>query len=755
MSGIHSRWSRRAAVLLATCAIPGFAYAADASGDAGAAPTTTNIDEVVVTARKRSETVHDAPLTIAVVGAEKLQALAVTSPNELNGAVPGLTMMTGVGGLPGVTFRGLGSNSSLFSVEASVALFVDGVYSAHTRDYVTPMYDLDHIEMVKGTQGTLLGKNTSLGAISMITRKPAPDLGFGVQTSYDFTTKTPRVEAFANMPVNDQLTIRIAGLFIDDGGSVKNAYDGREPHTRDESGRLSALWRPTDKFDLLFSFQSDGHHQTGQNLEVLRDATAGSTLAARAAAIGQTDFEANPDRHNESDSRAFGVAPAGQRPFDNQTSNRANLVANLQLGGLTFTSQTAYVKWSVSRLTDFDFLNANLLNLADIEKNQQFSQEFRVVSPQDQTFTYLAGVFYFKNDWVLNRTLYGFAPIPLTGSETTFYTQKATAVSAFAQGTFNFTDHFNATVGVRYTDEKKDGSFLRLAGSGVLGASFPAIPQTTLEKHSRTVDGDIGLQYKFDSSKMVYFSLSKGSKGGGFQNAPTTLAGAPYDGETAYTAEVGGKFLFDGASVDVAVFDTWVKGFQFTHANNVGVPPVSQIVVDNSDVRSIGIEVNGSWRPFDGMRLSGGVVYADTVATAVSPAPPQPAVQVEGLVQPRAPRWSGTLDATYTHPLTSDLVLTIAGNLEFASKTYLQPNIGSTLNAPFRGDYAKFNLRVAFGNPDKGWEVAVLGKNLTDVREPLFATAVSATGIAGTNTSAYYGIVMPPREFVLQFNYHW
>ena len=134
----------------------------------------------------------------------------------------------------------------------------------------------------------------------------------------------------------------------------------------------------------------------------------------------------------------------------------------------------------------------------------------------------------------------------------------------------------------------------------------------------------------------------------------------------------------------------------------------------------------------------------------MSPAPPLPPVQVVGLVQPRAPKWSGTLDAKYTHPIGDNLTLGVLGSVEFASKTFLQPNFGSTLGAPFRGEYAKLNLRIGIANEKAGWELALLGKNLTDVEEPLFATSVSATG-AGGNTSAYYGTVMPPRTFALQF----
>jgi iron complex outermembrane receptor protein len=226
----------------------------------------------------------------------------------------------------------------------------------------------------------------------------------------------------------------------------------------------------------------------------------------------------------------------------------------------------------------------------------------------------------------------------------------------------------------------------------------------------------------------------------------------PYKGETAYTIETGGKFVFPGATLDVALFDTIVDGFQFSHAALVGTPPIVQTIIDNSDVRSRGVEVNGSLRVTQDIRLSGGIVYADAIATKNTPAPPATPVQVVGLIQPRAPKWSGTFDADYRHPLTDKLTFDGLASVEFSSKTYLQPNIGTTLDAPVRNAYAKLDLRLAVQS-SQGWEIAVLGKNLSNAREPLFVTPVPGTG-GGGNSSAYYGNLMRPRTVVLQLTLH-
>jgi iron complex outermembrane recepter protein len=658
--------------------------------------------------------------------------------------------MTGVGSMPGVSFRGLGSNSALFSVETSVAVFIDGVYMGHTRDYVTPIYDLSRIEMIKGTQATLLGKNTSLGAMSMITNQPEDRFGADLRASHEFNTDTNRFEGFVNIPVDDTLAVRVAGLFSDDGGYYHNAFTGRGPDTKDGSGRIEALWTPIAPLTVLLSYQHDTHDKIGQELEILRD---GGVVAGRAAAIGQTNFEALPNRRDESGSGAVGAIPALPSPSDHQHTDHVTLTANYDWSGYTVTSETAYLNWKANIWADLDFTQGALFNLHDLQTNEQFTQELRIASPTDQDFTYLAGAYFLYNGWNLDRTLIGHAPHSLTGSVEQPYKQRDTTISLFAHGTYNFTDAFNISAGIRLTHDLKKGFESRAPGTGVLGVVTPPIATTTLTKDQNSIDGDVGVQYKFDAQTMIYASWSTGSKSGGFQNMPTTIAGAPYGSERAYTTEIGGKFLFDPAmSLDVALFDTYVSGFQFSHVANVCTPaPVTcltQTVVDNSYVLSRGAELSGAWSPFSEVQLHGGVVYANTYATKDSPAAPAPAVQVKGLQQPRAPQWSGTFGALLTHPLADSLVLTADANVEFSSKVYLQPNVGTTAGAPLRNGYAKVNIRLAVGDTDRGWEVALLGRNLTNVQEPEFATTVIAGG------TSYYGSMSRPATVALQVEWH-
>jgi outer membrane receptor protein involved in Fe transport len=139
--------------------------------------------EIVVTALKRSETSLQTAATVTIISSDALAQKNVSSVSQLSAVVPGLTVATAVAGLPGVSFRGVGSNSAVFNLEPSVAVYQDGVYYGHSRDLITPLYDVEQLEMIKGTQSTLLGKNTSLGAISIVTRRPGKDIGYDIRAT--------------------------------------------------------------------------------------------------------------------------------------------------------------------------------------------------------------------------------------------------------------------------------------------------------------------------------------------------------------------------------------------------------------------------------------------------------------------------------------------------------------------------------------------------------------------------------------------
>lgn len=699
-----------------------------------------DIGDIIVTALKQGRTAFEAPATITVLESDVLASKNVVAGNQLNAVVPGLTMSVGVGGLPGTSFRGLGSNAAVFNLEPSVAQYIDGTYMPHARDYVAPLYDLDHIEFIKGTQSTLLGKNTSLGAISIVNRRPKKDFGYELRYTHNFGVVGNRIEGALNVPVADTLQVRAAFLASQEDGWIDNVYSGRdEPTQRNISGRIAAAWQPSSDLDVFLSYQHDYRRIKGQNLEVLNDPAG--VVAARAAATG-FPFRTAVIGESASGSGAVGGTAAGTEPFDRQRTDRLNGIVNLYLGEYTLTSQTSYTSWNSPRLTDLDFTAANLFNITDDEGSKTFTQELRLASPSGERFQFLAGLFYYYNKWSYGRT-FGGAPsnsigFPLVGTAASQTELPTRAYSAFASGSYELIDGLKVDAGLRYTHEKKEGTFVRTT---VGALPFPTTPFTTYAPQiTNPLDYNFGVRYEPSSQILLYGSYSKGSKSGGFQDAPTTVAGAPFAPETAYSSEIGTKLRFTGGFATLAVFNTRVKGFQTSYTTAVGTPPVSQTVIGNSNVRSRGAEANISFEPLSGLTLAGNVVYAKSIFTENFPA--SAAIARKGDPLTRAPEWSGNASIDYEGEV-SGMTLLAGVNADFASKTLYQFVVPQPA-APFGEAHGIVNARLGLRSLDKRWEVALLGTNLFDRRFVEFATSITAGG------GAYYGSYNRPRVIALQ-----
>ena len=699
--------------------------------------------DIIVTALKQGQTVLQAPASITVLEPATLAAKNITVANQLNGIVPGLTMAVGVGGLPGTSFRGLGSNSAVFNVEPSVAEYIDGVYMPHARDYVAPLYDLDHIEFIRGTQSTLLGKNTSLGAISLVNQRPGAAPSFLLRYNHGFTIGGNRVEGVANVPLTDTLRVRAAFLASSEGGYIYNRYERRtEPRDEELSGRISVAWDASDRFNVFGSYQRDHRSLRGQLLEVVSDPNR--TIANRAAATG-VPLDTLATGISVNASAPLGGTTRGINPFDRQDTDRLNLIANYTLGNHVLTSQTSYGTWFSPRLTDLDFTAANLFNIVDRERSKTFTQEVRLASPRDGRLTYLLGAFYFYNKWSYGRVFGGSnantVGFPLTGLATSQTELPTRAASAFASGTFELVPGLKVDAGVRYTHEKKRGTFVRNT-TGTLAGGFPTVPFTTYTpKVTNPVDYNAGLRFEPTSTVLLYGSYSKGSKSGGFQDAPTTPAGAPFASETAKSIEVGAKLRLPRGFLTGALYRTDVDGFQTNFTLAVGAPPVSQTVVGNSNVRSQGFELSGAQDLFDGLKLSANVVYAD--AKLRDPFPANGSLARAGDRLTRAPKWSAAGDLSYDHAVTSRLNLFAGVDVSYTSLTRYQFVVAQPL-APVGVKHTLVGARLGLREERSGLEVAVLGTNLTDKRYITFDTAVTA------GNGAYYGSFNRPRVIALQ-----
>ncbi len=709
------------------------------------------VGDIIVTARKQGETLLRAPATISILQPAELERNNITNANQLTGIAPGVLQSPGSSAGGATTFRGLGSGGSTQSVESSVPTYIDGIYLGHNRDYVTPLYDLDHIELIKGTQSTLLGKNTSLGAVSIVTHRPTDNFGIDASYTHSFTINGDRFQGAINTPIAPDLNARFAVLVSNEDGWLRNTFTNRRAQQlRDISGRLSLSYSPGARSNFFFSYQHDDRNARGQNMVVLTD--PGGVLTARAIQIGQTNFHVGVAPYQNDSSAPLVGSPQGAGAFDRQKSDRLNFIASVPLGSLTLTSQTAFVKWISPRLVDLDFLAADLFNFADLEKNKVITEEVRIASPTGARFQYLVGGFYYNNNWGLDRNQFANVNtirFSLTGFSDVTFNEKTETFSGFTSANYELFDGFKLTAGLRYTHEIKTATIVRL-GSGTLGgatASAPPIPYTVLPQlTSNPLDGNVGIEFQARPNILLYASYSKGSKSGGYQENPASILAARFTPETSYTAEVGGKFNFGRMGyLTAAIFDTRIKNFQTTVFQLLGNPPVNQATIGNSNVASRGVEGSSVIQLFPGLRVNAELLYEDAKFTKdFLP------IAAKGDRVVRAPTWSGKVGADYTNHLTDDLSFNLHPSVEFTS-SYLTQYARDRPDAPVAHAHQLLDLRASLGSRSTGWEFAVIGTNLANKIYTVFATAVSAGGTA-IGQRAYYGGINRPRTIAVQFS---
>jgi outer membrane receptor protein involved in Fe transport len=726
--------------LLATCALGSLGFSSAAAAQAAGSDDGSN--EIIVTALKQNEALLDTPATVKVIGDEALEIANVSNAQQLSGIVPGYFAVQGTAGTS-ASFRGLGSNSSDPSIESSVGVFVDGVYLGHARDFTMPLYDTQQIEFIAGTQSTLLGRNTSLGAISIASRRPGRDFGVDLAGTYTSEIEGLRFDGGVDVPLGESFAARAAVLYNKENGFVTNAYLGRSERDIEElSGRLVLDGNLGESVRLTAIYQHDRRRTKGQYLELFTDPNG--SVAGTADMLGQTDFDVVPNDVTYSGSELFDPdAPPVALPFDNQDGDRATVVLEGELGGgLTLTSQTSYVKWDSQRVTDLDFTAFRLLDLNDIEDNEVFSQELRLSSQQGERFTYNLGAFYYWNNYSLRRIVGSELGLDLDSQAVT----KTVSWSLFASGRYEFSEQFALRGGLRQTWEDKrvrydiSGNLANLSGQ----FSLPSVDNAE-------TDGNIGIEFRPNDRTMFYATWARGSKNGGFQTNPDSLASAAYGPEAAYSAEAGAKFdLGNRSFLELALFDTRVKNFQTGRLVVIPPSPLPETVISNADVRSTGGEISGQWAASDSFTLTGSLTYADSrftqdVLNEVDPGVFEIEVY-DGMRLPRAPRWMGRLGFEYRTALSNRLELNANGLLRYASTSDLQFRSTNPLS-PKAESNATIDLQIGVSDKQAGWSIALIGNNLTDKRVATF------TSQHLFDDDAYYGTRNRPRTIAVQLKF--
>lgn len=695
---------------------------ATALSSAWAQTAAGQIETITVTAEKRAEDVQKVPISMSVLSGASLQNFQQNELHDVMNLVPNLyVLQSGVDDI--VYIRGFGTGPNNIAFDQDVSVYEDGIYGGRSAQFMEPMFDIDHMEVLRGPQGALFGKNTAAGAISIVTAGPTDDYEATVTTSYNFIEQGTDSWGYVSGPISDDLGFRIAVKYLDQDGFLKNEATGKnDPQTDEYMGRLTLKWTPTAQFDVTGKLEYGNNQQTG-------GINVSGPLGA-AVSTPDTRYVPSP------------VGPYGEKEQNGVISTNSSITANYRFDGLTLTSITGYSQFTTQRLSAYDqtlpgggVTTSPFANGFPENFNQE-SEEVRLLSPADVPFEYIVGAYVDASDY----TLYQFRDYNFGGGfagqdYTTFY-QHSSTYSFFAQGTYHVTDDFRVVGSARYTNTAKNGDFNSGINYGLGLAGGPAAYTSANGNIDEgSFDPSVTLQFDARKNVMLYATFAQGSKSGGFVSNTygTTDSDFTFKPERSTNYEVGMKSTFlDGRLIaNGSLFNMRFKDLQESSFDST----IQSFITNNAgSATSRGLEGQLTYLPIDNLELTTSFAYLDAKydnykgaaclaldpvsvcsPTDSNPADPNSVVNhnIAGLPLLYASRWSGNFQLHHTLPINDALQVDTTLVTELRTKYFESSDYD-----PYYGlqpTYVKFDARVQLGSPDGKWDVAFVGKNLTNV----------------------------------------
>jgi iron complex outermembrane receptor protein len=739
-------WSKAAALsgasLVVLAAAPGWSQ-------------TAQLEEVVVTAQKREQRLIDVGASVASLGAEQLRTNRVDTPSDLATQVPNVDVKQNIPGAQAiVTVRGVGLNDFSSTNNSTVGLYVDEVFLASFAQMDFNFYDLERIEVLKGPQGTLYGRNSTAGAINILSAAPSTSGNSGYLSGSYANYQRFEGEGWANLAVNDSLAFRVSGKAVNqDEGFWYSRTRKTDLGEQDILlGRAQMLWRPSEALSVKLKFEAEKNRSeigVGKFFGTL------STTAAACPDFASPAHCVNSHGYTDTTSDKFAGDWEHDAPYRVSQWNGTGRI-DADLGFAKLAAVTGYINFKRGFYTDADAGPTMDAEFDQNDKVHQFSQELRL-SGQTGPASWIVGAYYSRDHVVT------FAPGTLRDIFNTNVLitadQETKTRAVFAQADWRLAEKLTLVTGVRYTDEDRDYvggtrdlnpfglSFLCLA----VGACAPGPGQTQLSfidtgVSDKNVSWRAGLNYKPDPDSLIYALVSRGVKSGGFFNGITTssFALAPYKPEELTDYEVGAKArLFDRTlSLEASAFWYDYKDLQTQTFTNVGA--VSLIKLSNVDKATVkGLDLQAVWLPVQGLTLSAAAGLLDTKLGSFRTAGPTgPIVVPKGNKLPNAPDVTLNLQARYSWELTGGWTAAVQGGAHYSDDVFKE-----ALNTPYlsANDYWLLDARAAVTSAS-GWELAVWAKNLGDKR---YVAQVTDNGIGMGyrvfNTPRTYGVTVSKR----------
>jgi iron complex outermembrane receptor protein len=740
---------------------------------------TVQSEVVIVTATKRSERLVDVPISLSVIGGRDIQQTGIRELRETAAYIPNVIISQNNDYGSSVTIRGVGANSRNIGFDSRVGVYVDGIYMGQSPSLNQELLDVTQVEVLRGPQGTLFGKDTVAGAVNMITRKPGQDFAATIGASLGNLGYT-EIKGMVNIPLSETVSFRAQAMKKERDGYIRNTITGNDLSSVDKFAyRAQLRWMPSDNFEA--------------NLSI--DGLNASSLLFNGEPI--TDI--------------LGLFP---RPLDRKVAfwrdpheSRDLIGSALTLeyktpSGLTLKSLTGWRNTQAHFINTTDYSPTNLVSVDYSEEYDQLSQEFQVISADTKPLTWVAGVYLYRQNSDTNRDVIfgdrfnedfiGYlcslgaagpapsscvlgAPDSVTGPWAAALgfgpegskvfnrgTVKTNSYAIFATANYNLSDRLQLGLGGRYSVVDKsvnwllDGrnsGFFGIGTTRVAGNVAPLVNDRTDTSFTPTVS----LTYKVNPTTSVYGRYATGFKSGGFNldyinaNELAANSGLEFDKETVATYEVGLKTLTPRLNISAAAFWSEFSDYQvnqFIVLDPNRNPPLTSIRITNAaSVVTKGVEIEASYKVTPNFRIQGSLGLLDAVFDNF-PGGATGGTSASGKTLPNAPELSLTLGGQYYHQLPSlGGKMVLRADLTHVSEIFLSVDntrtatYGAAAGTPAFGvadASTSYNASLGFLPDNDRYSVFIWGRNLTDERDvyldfqDFFGTKVRFPGIGRT-----------------------
>lgn len=696
------------------------------------------MDEIVVEATRREADLQSVPLAVSAFGTEQIAKLQIDTTQDIGDNVPNLQTYTVTAGAQALQLHARGAsvqNPGFNTSESPVGFYVDDVYHGRLASINLDLTDVERIEVLRGPQATLYGRNTIAGAVKVYSRSPGDEFYANGSLGAGNYNTVHTAGAIGGPVIEGALAASLAVAYHErDDGWIDNPVTGDElGEYENKIGRLKFHYYGIENLDVDLSLwgvdaQNDGYN--GVPYVPFASASGSSPLG---------DFYDN-------------FSPAGTSDGDSDQYG-GTLDWTYDFGDLALRSITA-----LSNIDDefaFDLAGGGFLGIPGVpgllinsdSDMDQWSQELQVLGNSfDDRLDWIVGFFYLNEDGDQNYA--GFAGDPANPPPAVDFTEQSEtetdSYSVYGEGTWHFSDRLRATVGLRWTKDEKDFDISCVPGPGATSTCIPTTSgafTVSLDENYDEWTPKFGLDYELNDKWLTYLSIGKGFQAGGFQTlcfGNLQCADSDYDPQTVWSYEAGfkGDMLDDTVRLNAAVFYAAYDDIQQTVLTPVvGFPGLFTFPTDNvDDVDVWGIELETFWTPVENLNFFGSLGFMDADDVKFTD---NIGLQVDREL-PSNPDLSLRLGFDYTREITSAVEVFFGADMNYSDNYYSE-----VTNALKIEDYTRGNAFLGIGRPDGRWQLVATMKNISDEDDNV--SGIFADGFTNIRTP------LPPREYMVTF----